>query len=166
MDELLDRIDALTDPKCGWCREALAADSASVDFCSQDHQQLWMAQRGDPLPEYSPTELFLIRVRRRYQAYAQIIMRVDVSVLQHAVEAASLAVLQFGQALRPPMSSRRQGSTPRFVILDELAQSQRDPEPDSRARRMQAALGARRNRNTGPAQKMRVPKRLDGKARR
>src|SRR5690625_8037749 len=44
----IDRIDALIDV-CGHCGRDLAADNASMDFCSENCQMLWNGPQSDEL---------------------------------------------------------------------------------------------------------------------
>lgn len=44
--DIIDRIDTLIDV-CGHCGRDLAADNASMDFCSENCQSLWQASRAE-----------------------------------------------------------------------------------------------------------------------
>jgi|SRR5690625_2723027 len=51
--DIIDRIDALIDV-CGHCGRDLAADNASMDFCSENCQMLWNGMQSDELLPISP----------------------------------------------------------------------------------------------------------------
>lgn len=157
MDDFLGRIDQMTELACGWCKTPLAEDSPALDFCSPQHQALWTAQHGKPLAKCSSVE---------------VLVDIDLSgfarSLERAMESASRVVVVWGRAFAKTLraTAEVEASFAHLVAQCWPTGEEAEHPPDPREQRMQAALEARRNRNTGPKQVMRVPKRLDGKARR
>jgi hypothetical protein len=50
LQRTLDAIDAVT--TCGWCGATLTADAPSSSYCSEDHQEQWLARNvgAEPVP--------------------------------------------------------------------------------------------------------------------
>jgi hypothetical protein len=44
--DLVDQIDALTAPVCGWCQQTLNPDGPSPYFCCEEHQHSWRFRRS------------------------------------------------------------------------------------------------------------------------
>lgn len=58
MTDILDLIDEVTTPVCGWCQRQLPADGVSAYFCDDDCQHDWQQLRADALVGYrEPTDL-------------------------------------------------------------------------------------------------------------
>jgi len=47
VNDLIDRIDALTTPTCGHCQRPLHEDGPSADFCGETCAELWRSQGGN-----------------------------------------------------------------------------------------------------------------------
>lgn len=52
LQRTLDAIDAVT--TCGWCGATLTADAPSFDYCTELHQDLWLARHGRPRVKLVP----------------------------------------------------------------------------------------------------------------
>jgi hypothetical protein len=142
MTDILDRIDDLTGLVCGWCQQALSSDGPSRYFCDEQHQERWSRTGAECPPDMMPGVLTIsvdtADYRERMTAVAA-----SMAELARSCDAARIAttlvvedwLLDYGRATAPPV-----------------------PLP---ADRMARALELRRTRNTGPAQRQRVPRRID-----
>jgi hypothetical protein len=166
--DIIDRIDEATASVCGWCSAKLTDDNYSGDFCSEDHQENWNAHRmGWATPVAGAGMVF-------YD------LSIDISRFDAAVDHARESMDRFHRAVL--VAGRRMfraASIPqRFLFGDwtdigfttggviEATPPDEPPTVSTRAERMQAALDARRNRNTGPRHRPRAPKILGGRAKR
>lgn len=169
MIDIIDQIDDVTATVCGWCSAKLTPDSHSGDFCSETHQANWQAhQAGLPAPFSAPGAGVVV-----YD------VAIDMSRFDDAAAGARESLERFHRAFE--VAGRRlgrmagipvgwlSGHWEYFGITDAGVQHQPADQPTdvpTREQRMQAALDARRNRNTGPQRRPRAPKNLGGRTRR
>lgn len=172
MIDIIDRIDDATASVCGWCSTNLTADNYSGDFCSEAHQESWNRDRAGLMV----TVPRVANVVRHSPGGDEIVVDVvvDTSRFENALRVAREAAGRFHRAIA--------GNRISHVILDETrdwtdigftaggvieaAPPDEPPPVSARAERMQAALDARRNRNTGPTRRPRAPKHLGGRTPR
>jgi hypothetical protein len=159
--DILDRIDDAIRPVCGWCTRALPENGPSLDFCDDEHQELWTTRRGEPIVGYREAGLGYMDMEGEDSPLAEAARRVN---------GRSWGLYQvWSQSTAQPRSSitwvdETQGWTAgRIADLFEVprefvgGQTSEAAIPVSPA---QAALEARRNRNTGPASRSRAPKNI------
>jgi hypothetical protein len=171
--DIIDRIDDVTSPVCGWCSTTLTESSVSADFCSEDHQENWNWDRAG-LATTSPRNASVVRSSPDGDEIVLEIV-VDTSHFENALRVMSESALRLSRAIA--------GNRIRHSIIDEsrswgwtdigftggvIEATPPDelPPVSARAERMQAALDARRNRNTGPTRRPRAPKNLGGRTPR
>jgi len=165
--DIIDRIDDATASVCGWCSTKLTADSHSGDFCSEAHQESWNRERAG-LTSKVPR---VASVVRHSPGGDEIV--VDMARFENTLRLMSEAAGRLHRAMA--------GNRIRHAIIDETrfgdwtdigfttggiieATPPSEPAPaPTRAELMQAALHARRNRNTGPTHRPRAPKNLGGR---
>lgn len=148
MIDIIDQIDDVTSTVCGWCSAKLTEQSCSGDFCDEEHQANW---------HHSMTEVF----SEREPGEVAVVVAIDTSRFDASIARARTELERFHRALESAarQAARAFGIPEELLDLPSLGTS-------TRAERMQAALEARRHRNTGPAAPISVPKRLNGKGRR
>lgn len=174
MIDIIDRIDDATASVCGWCSTKLTADDYSGDFCSEAHQESWNRDRAG----LTATAPRVASVVRHSPAGDEIVLEVvvDTSRFENALRMMSEAAGRLHRAMA--------GNRIRHAIIDEtrlgdwtdigftaggvIEATPPDelPPVSTRAEQMQAALDARRNRNTGPPRRPRAPKNLGGRTSR
>ncbi|MEV6897476.1 hypothetical protein [Amycolatopsis sp. NPDC051372] len=210
MIDIVDRIDEVTAPACGWCSKPLSPMGASLYFCDidpsrsseQQCQYRWHAERSDRLVGYreaghdffadavrtlgnrtqpvpgterewrefghvvdGPPSLMFTPAGRPGRSPAEILCDITID-LRPFIEAINRATAQLARAVALPLplllgqpvddETAMLGAEPSEFVVDE----------PYRAEQMRAALEARRNRNTGPRQQPRAPKRIDARRTR
>lgn len=167
MIDIIDRIDDATASVCGWCSTKLTADNYSGDFCSEAHQESWNRDRVG----LTTTVPRVASAVRHSPGGDEIVVSVvpDISTFVSALRVAHEAIARMGRAASIPQ---------RFLFGDwtdigfttggviEASPPDETSPVSTRAERMQAALDARRNRNTGPTRQPRAPKNLGGRTPR
>ncbi|WP_410633344.1 hypothetical protein [Amycolatopsis sp. cmx-4-83] len=174
MIDIIDRIDEVTSSVCGWCSAKLTADDYSGDFCSEGHQESWNRDRAG----LTATVPRVASALRHSPDGDEIVVRIvpDMSRFENALRVAFETAGPFIRAIA--------GNRISHAIIDETQLGgwtdvgfttggvlEADPAAEqssqpTRAERMQAALEARRNRNTGPQHRPRAPKNLGGRTPR
>lgn len=187
--DILDRIDAMTAPVCGWCQTPLDPDGPSLDFCDLDPhkpheaqcQTLWHAHRSEKLTGYREAGHQFFGDAARFGDgqgevtgfYAEgLASRVTPMSLwpsgppvivfpdlANVQRAANDAIAAMDEALRDASAALAPFARRCFGQLEQ-------PDPPSVPDVMAAALEARQNRNTGPQHNHRAPKRMDRAGRR
>jgi hypothetical protein len=176
--DIIDRIDDVTASVCGWCSTKLTADNYSGDFCSEAHQESWNRDRAG----LTVTEPRTVDVVLRSPGGDAIVVEiaVDMSHFENTLRVARESMGRFHRAVE--IAGRRMGRAAgipdRFLTGDwtdfgftaggvtETTRAADHPPAPTRAERMQAALDAHRNRNTGPTHRPRAPKNLGGRTPR
>jgi hypothetical protein len=172
--DIIARIDEVTSSVCGWCSAKLTADNYSEDFCSEAHQENWNRDRAG-MTTTSPRVASVVRSSPDGDETVLEIV-VDTSHFESALRVMRESALRLSRAIA--------GNRIRHSIIDESrswgwtdigftdggvieATPVDDPSTAAtREERMQAALDARRNRNTGPTHLPRAPKNLGGRTSR
>jgi hypothetical protein len=172
--DIIDRIDEVTSSVCGWCSTTLTVDNYSGDFCNEAHQESWNRDRAGLMV----TVPRVASVVRHSPGGDEIVVRVvpDMSGFESALRVAREAFGRFNRAIAGQRIShaifdevRLGGWTDIGVTVGgviEATPTDDPPTASTQADRMQAALDARRNRNTGPARRPRAPKNLGGRTPR
>ncbi|WP_409186460.1 hypothetical protein F9C11_20415 [Amycolatopsis sp. VS8301801F10] len=192
MTDIVDLIDEVTTPVCGWCSVPLSSDGASLDFCTEDCHTRWHAERSERLvgsgecgygvfldasvvwrDPVMPTDRLRAQVIDSLsepvpvRTSAEIIydFNVDLHPFREALER-NLA--QMSRAFDIPLPVLMSGAQPNEIedAAEDARLGQILLNEPSLADRMQAALEARRHRNTGPRQQPRAPKRIDARRTR
>lgn len=173
MSDIIHRIDEATASVCGWCSTKLTADRHSGDFCSEAHQESWSRDRAGLAT--APRTASIVR---HSPGGDEVVLEiaVDTSRFENALRLMSEAAGRLRRAM--------EGNRIRHAIIDETrygdwtdidltaggvietTPADELPPGATRAERMQAALDARRNRNTGPPHRQRAPKNLGGRTPR
>lgn len=167
MIDIIDRIDDVTASVCGWCSAKLTEDSHSGDFCSEAHQESWNQERAG-LAVNSPRAASMVRHSPDGDE-TFLAVTVDTARLDSMLRAASEAIGRMARATSIPQRFLFGDWTDVGFTTDGFLEASPTVEqtPEStRAERMQAALDARRNRNTGPQRRPRAPKKLGGRTPR
>lgn len=166
MIDIIDRIDEVTSSVCGWCSTKLTDADYSGDFCSEAHQESWNWDRAGLAVGPRVTGLV-----RHSPAGDEVVIdiAVDTAAFQGALRVMREAMDRLGRATSwqraflfgdwTDIGFTVAGVTEATITHDRCPES-------TRAERMQAALDARRNRNTGPTHRPRAPKHLGGRTSR
>lgn len=162
---LPDAIDEVAVHRCGHCDVPLGPEAPSTLFCTPEHQESFYEARSEALVGYrEPTDVPAhvynqveqvsletpVLVEWRNVSYGN---RADITyqVFDEAHTWGLLDLAAYREALGQAVTA--------FARLAEVPPGLLgvDPEPDPR----RSALEARRNRNTGPRQSQRAPRRID-----
>lgn len=172
--DIIDQIDAATG--CHQCEGALG-DSPSDMFCSEWCQEDWYAGRSRQKPtrsfaamlDHIETNVFI--AGEAFVQFGQSADRVNWEPIGHLLEMPVVIdhaaqprfewrLDEFEQTVT--LELRNAGEAFFRAFLDQSVQE----EPSTPQGRMRAALEARRNRNTGPRQQSRAPRRIDPRRQR
>jgi hypothetical protein len=177
MTDILAQIDAVTDERCACgCEQPLDPQGASGWFAGQACQQRWQERQAtDPHDVYRRNDpAYVIRTAARWvppetveQQEARLAARQEardrmVAEIRLALDEAAAGVTRFfealGNALRPGLAELASAAKRLQAagVIDEVVPD--DP--------MARALYLRRNRNTGPKQPLRAPRRIDARSPR
>jgi hypothetical protein len=174
--DIIDRIDEVTSSVCGWCSTKLTDADLSGDFCSEAHQESWNRDRAGLAVGPRVASVF-----RHSPAGDEVVIDigVDMSHFENTLRVAHRSWQEFHRAVMVAgqQMGRVAGIPQRFLFGDWKdigfttggvieALTDDPPPPTNRTERMQAALDARRNRNTGPTRRPRAPKHLGGRTSR
>lgn len=166
MIDIIDRIDDVTSSVCGWCSTKLSADSHSGDFCSEAHQESWNRDRAGLTGTSSRVASMVRHTPGGDEVVLDIV--VDTSHFERMFRAVQDAFERMSRAAIIPQRFLFGDWTDIGYTVEGVLEAAPADEPlsTSRAERMQAALDARRNRNTGPQRRPRAPKNLGGRTSR